>query len=160
MTSRLLAIAASGWLLVALLSVTIALPYRLRRRRPRPWRSPAPPAPLMPAVLPAPPRRAQQGRLRFHYWLGYAIAALALVHGMASMTRGIAGRAHPAGLKLASVALLVAFWQVGLGLWLRGKSGRRAAGRRLHFWVMAALVALVVLHVALDSWLLGTFHGS
>jgi hypothetical protein len=80
MTGRLLAIAASGWLLLALLALTIALPYYLRRRRLRLWRSPLPPEPARP------------GRLRFHYWLGYAIAALALVHGMASMTRGIAGR--------------------------------------------------------------------
>jgi hypothetical protein len=100
MTGRLLAIAASGWLLLALLALTIALPYYLRRRRLRLWR------------LPLPPEPARPGRLRFHYWLGYAIAALALVHGMASMTRGIAGRAHPAGLKLASAALLVAFCQV------------------------------------------------
>jgi cytochrome b561 len=157
MTSRLLAIAASGWLLVALLAMTIALPYWARRRRPDPRRSPAPP---VPPALPAPARSAGRRRLRLHYWLGYAIAALALVHGMASMTRGIAGRAHPLGLWLASLALLVTFCQVGIGLWLRGKSGRRAAIRRVHFWVMAALVALVVLHVALDSWLLGTFHGA
>lgn len=154
MTSRLLAIAASGWLLVAILAATIALPYRLRRRGPPPRRSPAPPASPVPAGL------ARPERLRLHYWLGYAIAALALVHGMESMTRGIAGRAHSAGLWLASLALLVAFCQVGIGLWLRGKSVRRAAIRRIHFWVMAALVALVVLHVALDSWLLGTFQGS
>jgi hypothetical protein len=134
MALRLPAIAASGWLLVALLVVTIALPYRRRG--------------------------AGRGRLRLHYWLGYAIAALALIHGMVSMTRGIVGRAHPAGLRLASLALLVAFCQVGIGLWLRGKSGRRVAARRIHFWVMAALVALVVLHVALDSWLLGTFRGA
>jgi cytochrome b561 len=154
MISRLPAIAASGWLLVALLALTIALPYRLRRRRPPLHRPPVPPAP------PPPARPAGRRRLRFHYWLGYAIAALALAHGTASMTRGIAGRAHPAGLKLASLALLVSFGQVGIGLWLRGKSGRRATVRRIHFWVMAALVALVVLHVALDSWLLGTFHGA
>jgi len=158
MISRLPAIAASGWLLVALLALTIALPYRLRRRRPLLQRSP--PVPPTPPVLPVPARPAGRRRLRLHYWLGYAIAALALVHGMASMTRGIAGRAHPAGLKLASLALLVAFGQVGIGLWLRGKSGRRVTVRRIHFWVMAALVALVVLHVALDSWLLGTFRGS
>ena len=157
MTSRRLAIAASGWLLVAILAVTIALPYRLRRRLPQPRRSPAAPAPPVP-VGPVGPARPK--RLRLHYWLGYAIAGLALVHGMASMTRGIAGRAHSAGLWLASVAMLVAFCQVGIGLWLRGKSGPRAAIRRIHFWVMAALVALVVLHVALDSWLLGTFHGA
>jgi hypothetical protein len=152
MTSRLPAIAASGWLLVALLAMTIVLPYRLRRHRPQARRSPALPA--------SPVGPARPKRLRLHYWLGYAIAGLALVHGTASMTRGIVGRAHPAGLRLASLALLVAFGQVGIGLWLRGKSGRRATVRRIHFWVMAALVALVVLHVALDSWLLGTFHGA
>jgi hypothetical protein len=145
MTSRLLTIAASGWLLVALLAVTIRLPYRLRGgqgRKPRP------------AALPRP------AGLRLHYWLGYAIAALALFHGMASMTRAVAGRAHPAGLRFASLALLVALCEVAIGLTLRGKVQDRAAVRRLHYWMMAVLVALVVVHVALDSLLLGTFHGT
>ncbi|HVR08884.1 MAG TPA: hypothetical protein VMW75_12620 [Thermoanaerobaculia bacterium] len=138
-TARLPAIASSGWLLVALLAVTIRLPYRPRAR----------PS----AALLRPPR------LRLHFWLGYAIAALALVHAMAAMTRGIVGRAHPAGLRLASLALLLAFGEVGIGLALRGRIRSRATVRRLHFWVMALLVALVVIHVALDSWLLGTYHG-
>jgi cytochrome b561 len=145
MIARLLAIAASGWLLVALLAVTIRLPYRRRGRRRRNQE---------PAALP------RLAGLRWHYWLGYAIAALALVHGMASMTRGIAGRAHPAGLRLASLALLVALCEVAIGLTLRGRVQGRAALRRLHFWVMAALVVLVAVHVALDSWLLGTFRGT
>jgi len=152
MSSRLLAIAASGWLLVALLAVTIQIPYRQRRRRVRqPRRSARPAWQAWPA---------RWAGLRLHYWLGYAIAVLALVHAMAAMTRGIAGRAHPAGLRLASLALLVALGEVGIGLWLRGKPQHRAAVRRIHFWVMTVLVALIVIHVALDSWLLGTFHGT
>ncbi len=99
--------------------------------------------------------------MRLHYWLGYAIAALALFHGMGSMTRGIVRHAHAAGLKLASLALLAAIGEVGIGLWLRrpGSARRRQLIRRLHFAVMTLLVALVAVHVALDSWLLGTFHG-
>jgi len=138
-TARLPAVAASGWLLVALLAVTIRLPYRPRAR---------------PSAAHLRPRR-----LRLHFWLGYAIAALALVHAMAAMTRGIAGRAHPAGLRLASLALLLAICEVGIGLALRGRVRGRQTARRLHFWVMALLVALVVIHVALDSWLLGTYRG-
>jgi hypothetical protein len=182
---RLPAIAASGWLLVVLLAATIRLPYRLRRRQrrplhwpwrpgpgprrrlarlePRPRRQPAAEAtarerwwrPGAPRWLPLPPG------MRLHYWLGYAIAALAVVHGMGSMTRDIVGHAHAAGLKLASFALLAAVGEVGIGLWLRRPGGtrRRQLIRRLHFAVMTLLVALVAVHVALDSWLLGTFHG-
>lgn len=128
MTWRLPAIAASGWLLVAILAWTIRLPYRRGRR------------------------------LRLHYWLGYAIAAMATVHGMAAMTRGIAGRAHALSLQLASLALLVALCEVGVGLWLRQRPERRAEVRRVHFWIMVLLVGLVAVHVAMDSWLLGTFH--
>jgi hypothetical protein len=138
-SARLPAIAASGWLLVALLAVTIWLPHRPRAR---------------PSGA-----RLRPPRLRLHYWLGYGFAVLALVHTMFARTRGIVGRAHPTGLRLASLALMLALCEVGIGLLLRGRVRSRPAVRRLHFWVMALLVALVVVHVALDSWLLGTFHG-
>jgi thiosulfate reductase cytochrome b subunit len=142
MSPRLLAIAASGWLLVVLLAITIRLPYRR-------W-------PTAPPWLPLP------SGMRLHYWLGYAIAALALVHAMSSMTRGIVGHAHAGGLRLASLALLAAICEVAIGLWLRRPGGTRRwqAIRRLHFAVMTLLVTLVAVHIALDSWLLGTFHGS
>ncbi|HLX07661.1 MAG TPA: hypothetical protein VKY89_07335 [Thermoanaerobaculia bacterium] len=174
MTTRLLTIAASGWLLVALLTVTIRLPYRWRRRERRRHLPPAagsaasaPPPGSSPRPAPEAcrrrpswlPRAGAAAGLFLHYWLGYAIAALALVHGMASMTRGIAGRAHPLGLQLASLALLAALGEVAIGLQLRRQRTpwSRAAVRRVHFWVMALLVALVAAHVALDSRLLGTF---
>jgi hypothetical protein len=145
MSPRLPAIAATGWLLVALLAVTIRIPYRLRRRQ-------GPRRPAAPRWL---------SGMRFHYWLGYAIAALALVHAMSSMTRGIAGHAHAAGLRLASLAVLAAIFEVGIGLCLRrpGSARQRQAIRRLHFAVMILLTALVSVHVALDSWLLGTYRG-
>jgi hypothetical protein len=150
LTTRLLLTAATGWTLMALLAVTIRLPYRLRR----------------PAVFGTPDGTRQgvapgaRRRLRWHFWLGYGIAGLALLHGWISMTRPIVGRAHHGGLRLAVLALLLALLEVGLGLWLRRRldGGRRRLLRRIHFWAMATLVALVVVHVALDSFLLGTFR--
>lgn len=150
MTARLLLTALSGWTLVGLLALTIQLPYRLRRR------------PAAAAAPPAGGRPAPWARLRLHFWFGYAIAGLALVHTGISMSRQIVGRAHHAGLRIASLALLLALVEVLLGLWLRRRTdpAARVTVRRIHFWAMAALAVLVVAHVALDSALLGTFQAS
>jgi hypothetical protein len=142
MTSRLLLTAVSGWFLVLLLAATIRLPYRLRE-------------PLLAGIRAFAPRQ----RLRFHYWLGYGIAVLTLGHSFVPMTPLIAGRATRIGRELASLAMLLVLLEVALGLWLRRRSLRRPVTlRRVHFWVMIGLVALVVVHVGLDSSLLGTFR--
>jgi hypothetical protein len=145
MTTRLLLSAASGWLAVVSLAVTVRLPYRLRLR--------------LPFAAAADRPLSFRPRLRLHYRLGYAIAGLAVVHGWLPMTRSIVGRAHAAGLQLATLALLLVLVEVGLGLVLRRRLQRaRPTLRRIHFWVMTALLVLVATHIVLDSALLGTFH--
>jgi thiosulfate reductase cytochrome b subunit len=46
---------------------------------------------------------------------------------------------------LASALML---WQAGLGLTLKSTNGPERTGlRRVHFWIMAGIVVLVVAHV-------------
>ncbi len=104
-------------------------------------------------------RLAYRHRRPWHYWVGYSIAGLTLVHSWMPMTPGLAGRAHKAGLEIATLAFLLVLIEVGLGLWLRRRgTPKRAALRRVHFWVMVGLCVLVAVHVGLDSALLGTFR--
>lgn len=132
---------ASGWVLVLLLPLTIALPFVLRRRTRRT-------ADEGPAG----------GRWRLHYWLGYGIAALAAAHAVVPTSTGLALRANAAGLYLATAALLLVFIQVFVGLLLREPSLRnRPVMRRWHFWGMAGIVVLALGHIALNSVLL---HGA
>lgn len=127
----------SGWVLVALLPVTIALPFLLRRDAHRTG-----------------DRRPIWQRLRRHYWLGYAIAALTVIHAAVSTGAGLALRANMTGVYLATGALLLVVTQVFLGLLLREPSlRRRVVVRRRHFWVMMGIVALVLGHIALNSGL-------
>lgn len=127
---------ASGWVLMALLPLTIALPFLQRR-----------------AV-----RRADSGpalqRMQAHYWLGYLIAVLVLLHAGVSMGGGVALRSQATGIYLASGALALVVVQVFLGLLLREPSlRRRAVMQRRHFWVMVGIVALALGHIALNSTL-------
>lgn len=130
----------SGWVVALLLPAATALPFLLRRG----GQAIAGGAPI-------------GRRWRRHFWLGYAIAALALIHAAYSTGTGLALRAAMSGIYLATGALLLVFAQVFVGLLLREPSLRnRPALRRRHFWGMAAIVVLVLGHIALNSALL---HG-
>lgn len=127
-------------MLVLLLAVTIALPFLLRRRGPA-----------------SPDRRPFRQRLRPHYWLGYGIAALVLLHAAVALSNGGAALMATSGVYLANGALLAVVAQVFLGLVLREQSPRRTpVYRRRHFWVMIAIVALALGHIALSSPLVRT----
>lgn len=122
-------------MLVLLLAVTITLPFLLRRH----GRTSA-------------DRRPFRQRLRPHYWLGYVIAALVLLHAAAALSSGGTALMATSGVYLANGALLAVVAQVFLGLVLREQSPRRTpVYRRRHFWVMIAIVVLALGHIALSS---------
>lgn len=132
---------ASGWLALILVSVAIAIPYILRRG----WLS---------GALTARPIESRTSsspflvRLRAHYWAGYVVAGLSFAHAWVPMRSGYMKRTDVLGLWFATLALLLLFLQVLVGLTLRAPQiqGRHSL-RRLHFWGMAAIVALVGAHI-------------
>jgi hypothetical protein len=90
--------------------------------------------------------------MSLHYWLGFAIAALAFAHALIATGSGLALRAGTAGIYLATGALALVFVQVFLGLLLREPSLRsRPTVLRRHLRVMIGLVLLALGHIALNS---------
>lgn len=127
-------------MLLPLLAVTITLPFLLRRR----GRASA-------------DRRPFRQRLRPHYWLGYGIAALVLLHAAVALSASGTALMATTGVYLANGALLAVVAQVFLGLMLREQSPRRTpVYRRWHLWVMMAIVVLALGHIALSSPLVHT----
>ncbi|HET9919534.1 MAG TPA: hypothetical protein VFQ30_06815 [Ktedonobacteraceae bacterium] len=125
--------AGTGWLLIVLLASTILYPFLLRSG----------------ALGPVQPFLK---RMQFHYWLGYAIIGMIVVHALLSLGQGLAESVNLPGLDLALAALCFALIQFILGLRLRWpKLTRRRIIRRWHFWVMVTIVALLLGHIALDS---------
>ena len=124
---------ATGWIMIVLLVATILYPFLLRSG----------------ALGPVQPFLK---RMRFHYWLGYSIAGILLVHVWVPMSASLAGRTSALGLDLATVALFLIFGQVMLGRQLSWpKLSTRRVVRRWHFWIMTGIVAFALGHVALNS---------
>ena len=124
---------ATGWIMMVMLVATIAYPFLLRSG-------------MLGAVQPF------LTRMRLHYWLGYSIAGIVLVHLWIPMGAGLAGRVNVVGLDLATVALFLIIGQVLLGRQLSWP--KLAARRRLrywHFWIMIGIAVFVIGHVALNS---------
>jgi len=124
---------ATGWALMVLLLATIFYPFLLRSG-------------LLGPVQPF------LKRMRLHYWLGYSVAGIVIIHLWIPMSAGLAGRVNATGLYLATVALILIFVQVSLGRRLSWpKLSTRRVVRRWHFWVMVGIVAFVLGHIALNS---------
>jgi len=125
---------SSGWAIAALTGVTVVLPYALRRRR---------------------SARAFLERLRPHYWIGFTLAGLSLVHAGLSMSSAPVpgGLDWAVGIWVATGAMLLVFGQLSLGLGLRKTPDGldRQRRRRLHFLTMTLLVAAGAAHVALNG---------
>jgi len=121
--------ALSGWGAVMLFASGLAMPFLLRRR----------------------PGRGTpfQRRMRLHYWLGYLTCFVAFAHSWMAMSGGKMKGIDVSGVWIATVALVVILWQVGVGLLLRdsGQSNHKAL-RRTHFWTMTLVAALIVIHIA------------
>jgi len=128
---------ASGWFATILICIAIVIPYAMRRN----WLN---------TVIGAQATSTSPflTRLRAHYWIGYVVAGLSFAHAWVPMRSGYMKRTDIQGLWFATIALLLLFIQIFVGLTLRKPlvPGRRSI-RRLHFWGMAAIVALVGAHI-------------
>ncbi len=130
-------VSISGWAAALLVTITTPLPYLLRRgvvnTMNLQW--------LGPFLL----------RLRPHYWLGYIIVGLSLLHASLSMTCQVMNGTSSLGLMLATGALFLLFWQVTLGVSLSQRTEHRRVQRHWHFAAMLGIVGLGSGHILLNS---------
>ena len=134
----------SGWIQIPLFGAIVPLPYLLRGKA------------FRTAGVRAGPFLE---RMRLHYWIGFAIAALAFVHATVPMTSGPVRGANITGLYLATGALFLVLIQVFLGISLRNpRLPDRRTVRRWHFWIMAAMASAGLVHIWLNSALLQTIR--
>ena len=123
--------ALSGWLAVLLLGANAYSPYLIRATQ-----------------------STEQGRAAFfrgHCAVGLLIPAAAFVHAWLPMLLGRISRFQPTGLYFATAALCIMLFQIGVGMSLRGTTGKaRRQGRRVHFWTMTLIVGLVLIHIFLN----------
>lgn len=89
-------------------------------------------------------------RLWPHFWMGYIILALSVVHP-GTVMRAM-GRANSAGIWAATGAFFLLLFEIVLGLNLKEERlPARRPLRRLHFWTMTAFVAALGLHLWLNG---------
>lgn len=123
----------TGWFMMVLLLAIILYPFLLR-------------AGFLGSIQPF------LKRMRLHYWMGYTLGGVLLVHIWVSMSGDLAAAVNALGLYLATIAMFLVIGQIAMGQQLSSPklSGRRVM-RRGHFWTMLALVSFVLAHVALNS---------
>jgi hypothetical protein len=81
-----------------------------------------------------------------HYWLGYGLLVLVLVHSSFVMGPTMA-RSYSVGIWAATLALCLLFLQLALGLLLQDGSPSQRQLRRWHFRGMIAISALLIVHL-------------
>jgi hypothetical protein len=138
MTTYLVSILA-GRVAVVLCVCAILLPYLLRRNR-------------LSVILGLAQQHASPylHRLWPHFWLGYVILALSIVH--AGTVAGVMSRANPAGIWAATIALFLLLLEVLLGLSLKDdRLTGRTSVRRVHFWTMTVLAGSLAAHLWLNA---------
>jgi len=129
----------AGRVATALCVLVIALPYLLRRNR-----------------LSRGLGLAQEyatpylRRLWPHFWVGYLVLALSLLH--AGTVMGAMGRANGAGIWAATGAFFLLLFEIIVGLSLKdARTSPRRPLRRIHFWGMAGFVGALGLHLWLNG---------
>lgn len=140
---RFLLVGVTGWIAVLAIGVEVALPYLLRESvRKQSATSCAERAGRLVSL---------REKMWPHYWLGYGLAALVLVHSSSVMGPAM-GRADAVGIWAATLGLCALFLQIGLGLLLRSRGDNQRQTRRWHFWSMLGLVGMVAVHLIQNSY--------
>jgi hypothetical protein len=132
----------TGWIACVLIGLEILLPYIFRKNRLSVWLRTAANATSSPYLK----------RLWPHYWLGYLLLLLGLVHTVVPMQADHIRQWNMTGLWIATAALLLMLLQGALGLWLQdSKLSTRSLLRGWHYWLMFGIVLLAGVHVWLNG---------
>ena len=87
-----------------------------------------------------------------HYWLGYLLLLLSLVHTVVPIQAGGLGGLKVLGLWLAAGGFLFLLVQSAIGWWLQDPFLiGRAPKPSWHYWLMFGVVILVSVHVWLNG---------
>jgi|SRR5450755_425430 hypothetical protein len=129
----------AGRIATLLCVVVVALPYVLRRNR------------LSRGLgLAQEHARPYLPRLRPHFWVGYFILGLSVVH--AGTVMGAMGRSNAIGIIAATGAFFLLLFEIALGLNLKDERlATRRPVRRLHYWTMVGFLASLGLHLWLNG---------
>ena len=132
----------SGWIACVLIGLEILLPYLFRKNRLSVWLGAASGSNSAPYLK----------RLWPHYWLGYLLLLLGLIHTVVPMQAGNLRQWNITGLWIAAGGLLLMLLQSMLGLWLQDSNLiGRSLMRSWHYWLMFGIVLLVGVHVWLNG---------
>ncbi|MBL8630287.1 MAG: hypothetical protein JNM81_11690 [Rhodospirillaceae bacterium] len=126
----------SGWAATLMIVAAVGLTYLLRKLR---------------AADTQNARGTYMARMQAHVWVGVAVLAATLIHFGASMRPELMRGANGLGLTLATVAVLVLVVQVVVGARLNRFPDHARPLRKAHFAAMLVLVALIAVHVLLNS---------
>ena len=87
-----------------------------------------------------------------HYWLGYFLVPLVVLHAWIPMKSGVARGSNQTGLWVALIALCILTLQIVLGQFLKNpKLNPRRRIRRWHCFAMIAFMVLLGIHLWLNS---------
>lgn len=129
--------ATTGWLAAGLTAVNVSLPYLLRGRRlaGHGWSMP------------------YLERMRPHYWIGTTVAGLTLLHAGIAMSGPMrSGGLFVGGLWIVTGGLVLVVGQVMVGTRMRTLRGAaRLRLRKTHFRLMLGLVAVGLVHIAVNG---------
>jgi hypothetical protein len=96
--------------------------------------------------------RSYLQRMTAHYWVGYFLVPLTLLHAWIPMKSGEARGANLFGLWAAMIALGLLLLQIVLGLLLKNPTlNPRHQVRRWHYFAMIGVVVLLGIHLWLNS---------
>jgi hypothetical protein len=135
-------ISLTGWLACILIGLEVLTPYLLRTNRLSEWLGTVKFASKLPYLQ----------RMWPHYWIGYVLVVLAVIHTWVPMQARRMGLTNGTGLWIATVALLLMLVQGTIGWWLKDPTfAPRGATRRWHYRLMFGIVMLVGAHLWLNG---------
>lgn len=139
-----LATSISGWFAAFLIMGSAALPYVIRSGLPQ---------------AESDLSEKYRCRMQAHFWIGFIILGVCLLHLIVPLSSGMAGRAQTAGIIAAALAFVGVLIQVVLGTRLEKSLPLvRLPVRRLHILGLIMIMLLTGIHVIINSPLLSVMR--